>query len=74
MSCQCHQEKAVGDSIKGSAVVQVHNIPRLSVIHQAGHLVMKWDQVGHTGLTFLKPLLSGPDPLMVLYVLYDHIR
>lgn len=71
MGCQILQENAVWDSNKVFAEVRVRN---LSINHQPGHLVVRWDQVGQTGPAFLKPLLAGPVPLIVLYVLYDHTQ
>ncbi|RMC15226.1 hypothetical protein DUI87_07410 [Hirundo rustica rustica] len=45
MGCQLIQECAVGDSVKGLAEVQTDNIRRPSCMHQAGHLVIKGDQL-----------------------------
>ncbi|RMC01052.1 hypothetical protein DUI87_22316 [Hirundo rustica rustica] len=44
-SCQLILERAVGHSVKGLAEVQIDNIHSLPCIHQAGHLVIKGDQV-----------------------------
>uniref|UniRef100_A0A8U8BFE4 Uncharacterized protein n=1 Tax=Geospiza parvula TaxID=87175 RepID=A0A8U8BFE4_GEOPR len=57
VGCQLFQECAVGDSVKGLAGVQVHNINSPSCIHQAGHLVIKEDQVSETLPTPPKPML-----------------
>ncbi|RMC19037.1 hypothetical protein DUI87_03641 [Hirundo rustica rustica] len=46
--CQLFQECAVGDSVKSLAEVQIDNIHSPSCIHQAGHLVIKGDQIGQT--------------------------
>ncbi|RMC18375.1 hypothetical protein DUI87_04261 [Hirundo rustica rustica] len=48
MGCQLFQECAVGDSVKSLAEVQIDNTHSLPCIHQAGHLVIKGDQVGQT--------------------------
>lgn len=70
MSCQLSQENAIGDSIKGFTEDQVDNIH----IHWEGHLVIKGNQVGQAGPAPPKPLLAGPDPLVVLCVLCAHIQ
>ncbi|RMC12018.1 hypothetical protein DUI87_11151 [Hirundo rustica rustica] len=66
MGCQLIQEYAVGDSAKGLAEVQVDNIHSPSCIHQAGHLVIKGDQVGQTQLTPPRPVLAVSDTLAIL--------
>ena len=39
----------MGNSVQGLTKVQVDNIHSLSLIHQAGHLVIEGDQVGQAG-------------------------
>jgi len=36
-----------------------------------GHLVTEGDQVSEAGPAFHKPMLAGPDPLVVLYMPCD---
>ena len=36
-----------------------------------GHLVIEGDQVSQAGPAFHKPMLTGPDHLLVLYVPHD---
>ncbi|TRZ22685.1 hypothetical protein HGM15179_004393 [Zosterops borbonicus] len=71
LGCQLCQECAVGDSVKGLAEVQIDNIHSPSCIHQAGHLVIKGDQVDQAGQALPKSMLAVSDPLAVLYVLRD---
>ncbi|KAJ7399962.1 hypothetical protein BTVI_109728 [Pitangus sulphuratus] len=66
MSSQLVQENAVRDSIEGFTEVQVDSIHSLSFIYEVGHLVIKRNQVGQAGPAFPKPLLAGPDTLVVL--------
>lgn len=51
------------------AYVQVGYIQSLSLIQELGHSVIKGDQVIQAGPAFSKPILLGPDPLGVLYLL-----
>ena len=57
----------MGNSIKGLTKVEVDNHPSLSLIHEAGHLVIEGDQVDQAGPAFHEPMLAGPDPLVVLH-------
>ncbi|RMC03947.1 hypothetical protein DUI87_19284 [Hirundo rustica rustica] len=66
VGCQLFQECAVGDSVKGLAEVQIHNIHSPSCIHQVGHLVIKGEQAGQTRPTPPKPMLAGSDTLAIL--------
>ena len=61
----------MGSTTKGLAEVQVGNIHSLSLFHQAGHQVMKGDQVGQAGPAFPKPILAGADALVVLSMVCD---
>ncbi|RMC20150.1 hypothetical protein DUI87_00996 [Hirundo rustica rustica] len=61
VGCQLIQEYAVGDSVKGLAEIQIDNIHSPSCIHQAGHLVIKGDQVDQTW-----PTSPGPDTVAIL--------
>lgn len=54
-----------GDSTKGLAEVQAEAPTAFPLIHQAGHPVIKGDQVGQTQLASPKPLLAGPAPLVI---------
>jgi len=47
--CQLPQENTVGGCVKGFAEVLVDYVNSLSLIHQAGHLVIEGDEVGQTG-------------------------
>lgn len=51
--------------------VQADDVPSLSLIHSLGNPVKEGDQVVQAGHAYHKPLLMEPDPLVVLYVLYD---
>lgn len=53
------------DTSKAFPIVQVHYIQSLSLIHSGGYLVIKGDP---------KPMLTGPDPLAVLYVPCDYAQ
>lgn len=53
------QENAMGDSITGFTKVQVGNIYSLSLIHQAGYLVINGDQVGQARGSLFHNLLQG---------------
>ncbi|RMC05423.1 hypothetical protein DUI87_18615 [Hirundo rustica rustica] len=66
MGCHLIQGCAVGDTVKGLAEVQIDNIHSPSCICQAGHLVIKGDQVGQTRPTSPKPMLAGPETLAIL--------
>lgn len=66
VGCQLCQEYAVGDDVKGFAEVQADNIHSLPLIHQAGHLIIRGDQVGQAGPALPKPMLAGSEPLAVL--------
>ncbi|XP_064498217.1 uncharacterized protein LOC135407259 [Pseudopipra pipra] len=57
MSSQLLQDNAVGNSAKGSTKVQVDNTHSLSLIHQAGHLVIE-DQADQAGPAFRKSKLG----------------
>jgi len=70
MSSKFLQEDGVGNSVKGLTKVQVDDIHSLSLIHQAGHLVIEGDQVGQAGCAFHEPMLAGPDPLAVLHMVH----
>ena len=61
------------NSVKGLAEVQADNIHSLSFIHYAGHLVIEGNQVSQAGPAFHKPMLAGPDHLLVLYVPCDGV-
>ncbi|KAK4807797.1 hypothetical protein QYF61_023630 [Mycteria americana] len=71
MSSQFLQENAVGNRVKGFTEVQIDNIHSLSLIHQAGHLVVEGDQVGQAGPAFPEPMLAGLDPLVIFYMPCD---
>ncbi|RMC17367.1 hypothetical protein DUI87_05948 [Hirundo rustica rustica] len=63
LSSQFFQENTVGNGVKGYHEVQVDNMP-LFLIHQTGHLVTE-DQVNQARPAFPKPILAGPDALLV---------
>jgi len=69
MSSQFLLKNAVGNGVKGFTKVQVDIIHSLSLIHQVDHLVVDGDQVGQARPVFRKPMLTGPDFLVVLYML-----
>ena len=39
-----------------------------------GHLVIEGDETNQGGPAFHKPILAGPDPLVVLRMLCDHTQ
>lgn len=43
----------------------------LSLILQAGVLVIEGEHTDQAGAAFYESLLAGPDPLIVLHVLFD---
>ncbi|PKU41861.1 hypothetical protein llap_7836 [Limosa lapponica baueri] len=67
MGSQFLQENAVGNCVKGFTKVQVNNIHSLSLINNKGHLVIEGDEVSQAGPAFHKPVLTGPDRLVVLH-------
>ena len=71
MSYQLLQGNILGDSVKGFTEVLAGYVHSLSLIHQTGHLIMEEDQVGQAGPAFRKPMLAGPDPLVVPYMPCD---
>ena len=50
MGCQPLQDNTVGDCVKGFADVYVDYINSLSLMFQAGHLVIEGDEVGQGGV------------------------
>ncbi|KAJ7405122.1 hypothetical protein WISP_141802 [Willisornis vidua] len=66
VGCQLFQEHVMGDSAKGFAEVQIDHIHSLPLIHQAGHPVIKGEQIGETGPATPKFMLAGCDPLSIL--------
>ena len=44
------------------------------VIPQMGHSVTEGNQVGQAGPAFHEPMLAGPDPLVVPYLLWGHTQ
>lgn len=74
MGWQLFQENAVGDGAKGFVEVQVDTSRASPLIHWAGHLVIKGDQVCQAGPAFPKALLSGTAALVILNVLCDTLR
>ncbi|KAJ7405732.1 hypothetical protein WISP_138315 [Willisornis vidua] len=74
MGYQLFQQYAVGDSVKGCAKVRTDHIHCLSLMHQAGHLIIKGDQVGQTGPALPKSMLAVSEPLSILKVLCDRTQ
>lgn len=62
-------QKAVENSIRCLAKLQVNNIHILSFIPYMGHLITKGDQVSQARSAFHKPILTGCDHPSVVYVL-----
>ena len=58
MSIQFLQEDAVGKGVKVFTKVQVDDIHSLSLIQQAGHLLIERDQVSQARPAFHKLILS----------------
>ncbi|KAJ7427695.1 hypothetical protein WISP_04707 [Willisornis vidua] len=71
---QLFQQYAVGDSVKGLAEVQIDHIHNLTLIHQAGHLIIKGYQVGQTGPALPKSMLAGSEPFPILKMLCDRTQ
>lgn len=61
----------MGHCAKGFVEGQVDTCTASPLIHWAGHVVIKGDQVCWAGCAFPKPLLAGTDALVILYVLSD---
>jgi len=59
---------AVEDSVEGFAEVMVDHINSLSLILQAGHLIIE-EQVGQSGPAFHELMLARPYPLAILHVM-----
>lgn len=55
--------------VRGFTEVQVDYIHNLPSIHLVGYFIMKGDQVKEAGPACQKPMLPGPDHLIVLHVL-----
>ena len=64
----------MGGAVKGLTKVHVDRIHGLCLIHYVSHLVVEGDQVSQAGPYFHKPVLAGPDPLVVLYMPRDGTR
>jgi len=62
MGRQFLQGDAVGNSVPGLTKAQADNIPSLSLVHQAGHLLAE-DQVAQAGPALPEPLAPGCPPL-----------
>lgn len=60
-------------SVKCLNKVQTDNVYRLSLISQAGHLVVEGDQVSQAGHTLYELMMTGPDSLVFPHMLYDLI-
>lgn len=67
MACQLLQENGVGDSVEGFAELSIDYIHNLSSVT----CIMKGDQVGQAEPAFPKPMLAGPDALVVLHMPCD---
>ncbi|KAJ7402609.1 hypothetical protein BTVI_84807 [Pitangus sulphuratus] len=59
MGCQLFQEYAMGDGVKGFTEAQIDHIHSLPLIHLAGHLIIKGDQ-----LPIIWDLPSDPELLV----------
>lgn len=59
--------------MKCSPKVQVNNTHTLSLIHSAGHLLLKRDKVFQVGPALLKLMLTGSDHQVVLFIPFDDL-